>query len=66
MARKYNPFMMVEVTMDDDPHTVIKRAFYKTEKAVSNFANRMYNKYGDYMTVTVYDENAKKIMTYHA
>lgn len=40
---------------------------FATEKAVSNYANRMYRKYGDELTVTVYEFGTDKIIaTYHA
>ncbi len=64
--RKIKPFMMIEVTLDSEPNKVIKRVFRKTDKAVSRFANKMYNQYGEQVTVAVYDENANRIMTYHA
>ena len=38
----------------------------KTEKAARNYANRMFDKYGEQIKVMIYDETLKTIVRYEA
>lgn len=54
----------------DDTNKTLKPVIVRTEKGISGYANRMYKKYGDNITVEVgyFDNNFNwiKYCTYHA
>lgn len=66
--KKIKEFMIT--TYDDKTRSILNTTWRKTEKGVSNWANKMFDKYGEYITVTVGyfddDDNYQIWGTYHA